>query len=68
VHTWPQFFREQLGERLQLSDVLLAHNEDHLHRWQVVQGLRKLIEKRPSFLPSMLIGRKEFFELIQDHD
>jgi hypothetical protein len=33
-----------------------------------VQSLRKLIEKRPPFLPSVLIGRKEFFELIQDHD
>jgi hypothetical protein len=33
-----------------------------------VQGLRKLIEKRAPFLPAMLIGRKEFFELIQDYD
>jgi len=33
-----------------------------------VQGLGKLIEKWPPFLPSIGIGRKEFFELIQDYD
>jgi hypothetical protein len=33
-----------------------------------VQGLHKLIEKRASFLPAMLIGRKDFFELIKDDD
>jgi hypothetical protein len=33
-----------------------------------VQGLRKLLEKWASFRPAMLIGRKEFFELIQDQD
>ena len=68
VHAWAQFFRQQFTKWLQLGDVLLTHDENHLHGWQIVQGLGKLIEKWPSFLPSIGIGRKEFFELIKDDD
>ena len=68
METDPQFFGHDRRVRVHGPEIVFAHRKEHPHPRQRIQRLAQLLKEVPALLPTLRIGRKQLFELIENGD